>query len=85
MFADILTKEFIWNSYIRFFLSPFESFLPWVITFVITGFIVNKILDHLYYRLIQSGSHKNLTRKKCHILCSDYSSRPEDKNKSTVK
>ncbi len=85
MLADLLTKEFIMNSYIKYFLSPFESLLPWVITFIITGFVVNKILDHLYYRLIQSGSHKNLTRKKCKVLCSIYDTRPSDKDHDTYK
>ncbi len=85
MLAEVLTKDFIWNSYIRFFLTPFESFIPWVIAIIITGFVINKILDHLYYRLIQSGSTKNLTHKRCRVLCSNYNTRPVDEKKESYK
>ncbi|GEM_PF-4073708 len=85
MLADILTKEFIWNSYIRCLLLPFESLLPWVIIFVITGFIFNEILNHLYYRLMQSGNPRLLTRKKCRVMCSGYDTRPFRKNHDSYK
>ncbi len=85
MLADILTKEFIWNSYIKYFLLPFQPFLPWVITFAITIFIFNKILDHLYYRLIQSGNPKSLKSKKCRVLCTIYNTRSSNKHHDTYK
>lgn len=85
MLTEILTKEFIWNSYIKFFLTPFESFLPWVVALIIMGLIINKILDHLYYRFIQSGNSKGLTRKKCHVLCSSYIPRNSDKHHDTYQ
>ncbi len=76
MLVDILTKELIWNSYFRYFLIPFEPFLPWAITFIISGFIMNKILNHLYYRLIPSGNPRNLAHNKCRVLCSNYDTKP---------
>lgn len=85
MLADILTKEFIWNSYIRYFLLPLQPFLPWIITFAITVFIFNSILDHLYYRLIQSSNPKNLNHKKCRVPCIIYNTRSSDKNHDTFK
>jgi hypothetical protein len=59
--------------------------LPWVIVLIIMGLIINKILDHLYYRFIQSGNSKALTRKKCHVLCSNYVPRQPDKHHDTYQ
>lgn len=80
MLADLLTKEFMWNSYIKFFLPPFQNFLPWLIIIAIAGIIINKILDHLYYRLILSGNSKSLASKRCRVLCSGYESRTSNKD-----
>ncbi len=83
MLTNILTNELIWYSYNKYFLIPFDLFTPWIITFLITLYILNKILNHLYYRLIQSGNSKYLVHKKVKVLCTYRNTKSSNKDHDT--
>jgi len=69
MIADILTMELISDLYIKNFLLPFMPILSLLLATIIIGFVLNKILNQLYYFFLVSADSKLLAHKKVKVCC----------------
>lgn len=69
MITEILSIESMLDLYINRLLLPFMPILLGLLTLILTGIILNKILNHLYYIFIEVGSSKRLARKKVKVVC----------------